>query len=104
MRSLSILLSAIAATSGAFVTSSQAAPLSDMNSAIAAGSGLTKKAHFWHLDCEWGPVRYHRHIPGIGNVRCDRDRYGHDWDDDDDDDHEYRYRRKKRDWHDDDDY
>ncbi|MGI9479214.1 MAG: hypothetical protein ACR2PI_21100 [Hyphomicrobiaceae bacterium] len=35
---------------------------------------MVQKIHDWHRYCEWGPRRFHRHIPGVGNVRCRRHR------------------------------
>lgn len=110
MRSSSIFVIAVALTSAAFALPTKAAPLSNLDTPLAgASTGLIQKVHGWHYDCEWGLFRYHRHIPGIGNVRCYQDyyRFRRYWDRDYDDDRGYRYRRyykRHRDYDDNDDY
>jgi hypothetical protein len=106
MRSLSRMLTAVAITSAAFALPAKAAPLSGLANPAAGESNLIQKVHYWHYDCQWGPFRYHRHVPGVGNVRCYRDHYRYRRYRDYDDDYGYRYRRhyKKRYWKDDDYY
>ncbi len=50
----------------------QAAPAARLVSPALQGSeGLVIKVHGWHRRCRQGPVRFHRHVPEFGNVRCD---------------------------------
>ena len=53
-----------------------ATPLAPHNPAVPSAN-LVEKTHAWHRYCEWGPFRFHRHIRGIGNVRCRRHRRRH---------------------------
>lgn len=60
---------ALATTFGASTAS--AIPLA--KPAEPAGSGITsevEKVHGWHSYCARGPARWHRHVPGAGNVPC----------------------------------
>jgi hypothetical protein len=37
----------------------------------SAGSAVEiEKVHGWHSYCARGPARWHRHVPGAGNVPC----------------------------------
>lgn len=56
---------------GMSLSSAQAAPIGPQG-VLAAGGSLVEKTHGWHHYCAWGPVRYHRHVRGYGNVPCYR--------------------------------
>jgi hypothetical protein len=60
------------AVASAFGASAAAAVL-PAKPAEPAGQNSTlevDKVHGWHSYCARGPVRWHRHVPGIGNVPC----------------------------------
>jgi len=62
---------------GLAISSATAAPLNNFGKgATAPGQSLIQKTHGWHRFCEQGPARFHRHVPGRGNVRCFRGRPG----------------------------
>ncbi len=65
------------ATAAAMSVSAQAAPLGlpDAQRNLADQGSLVERTHGWHRYCDWGPVRYHRHVPGYGNVPCYRGGY-----------------------------
>jgi len=74
MSKISIVLSAILLIGSTIVAS--AAPITPtaalpVDLSTQTGS-LVLKIHDWHRRCEYGPRRFHRHIPGVGNVRCGR--------------------------------
>ena len=94
MRSLPVIAAAIAAAFAVSALPANAAPASGLSDALKGDAGLVVKVHGWHRYCEWGPFRYHRHIPSIGNVECVKKRY-FKWRsyDDDDDDRGYWFRR-----------
>ena len=60
-------------------------------------SRLVEKTHGWHHYCDRSPVRYHRHVPGLGNVPCEGDGYHRrHWYRYDDDRGRWRYREHRR--------
>ena len=62
---------------GLMSVEASAAPLPRMESGAPANAAAPiEKVHGWHRYCAWGPGRYHRHVPGVGNVRCGGPRYG----------------------------
>lgn len=65
------LLAGAAIAVAASLSSAQAASVGDLNLPIGDRSAVIK-VHGWHPYCAWGPVRYHRHVPGYGNVPCER--------------------------------
>ncbi len=69
-------LVAVAAMAGFVTASASAAPATVLKEGLATPvQSQATKVHGWHRYCAWGPVRYHRHVPGIGNVAC----YGRYW-------------------------
>lgn len=69
------MLAAAAFFSVFAAVSASAVPLNSAAGSAASAPSDIIQVHRWHHRCAWGPVRYHRHIPGIGNVRCKR----HHW-------------------------
>ncbi|MBL8564494.1 MAG: hypothetical protein JNM89_02115 [Hyphomicrobiaceae bacterium] len=47
-----------------------AAPMGGIADGRAVTESQIQTVHGWHRSCEQGPVRYHRHVPGVGNVPC----------------------------------
>ncbi len=107
MRYLPVLALTAATMLAASLVPASAAPLTGLAAPKGDTGGLIK-VHGWHGYCAWGPLRYHRHVEGIGNVPCyrhyyrDRDRWNRDYDDNDYRRHRYR-RWHHRHHHDDDD-
>lgn len=69
---LSKILRALA-VAAAITTSlpAQAAPINSTKEAMKPWKIRSLKIHGTHPYCEWGPTRFHRHVPGIGSVPCD---------------------------------
>lgn len=60
---------ALAMTFGA--SAANAIPLAKPVDTAAAGVATeVEKIHGWHSYCARGPARWHRHVPGAGNVPC----------------------------------
>jgi hypothetical protein len=60
---------ALAMTFGASATG--AVPLARPAELPQAAPALEiEKVHGWHSYCARGPARWHRHVPGAGNVPC----------------------------------
>jgi hypothetical protein len=73
MAKVRLILAGAVTALGMSLSSAQAAPIGVLNEGLlAAGGSLVEKTHGWHPYCAWGPVRYHRHVPGYGNVPCYR--------------------------------
>jgi hypothetical protein len=76
------LLAAMVAAS-LFTLSSHAAPTANfahLTTDRIAQDTLITKVHGWHRACIHGPARYHRHVPGWGNVECaERPYYRRHW-------------------------
>jgi len=73
MRKFCLALGTAIAMSAFVIGSASAAPMSRAATGEApAVESQVLKVHGWHRWCEWGPVRYHRHVPGVGNVPCER--------------------------------
>lgn len=92
MRPTTFVLSALLLIGSTLVAA--AAPLTPLDPGTTS-PGLVEKAHAWHRYCEWGPFRFHRHIPGVGNVRCRQHRhrrYSRRYDRD----YSYRYERRRQ--------
>ncbi len=69
MRSL-YFIGAFAIAAGVAMPSVNAAPPVMLDQGAAGKNSLVTQAHYWHRYCSWGPARYHRHVPGVGNVPC----------------------------------
>lgn len=54
----------------AATVSALAAPIVSVPTGSLALPSNVQQVHGWHRNCAWGPARYHRHVPGIGNVPC----------------------------------
>lgn len=80
LRTSILSVAVVAASLAASTLSANAAPMTGEIAKLgeAAQSGVIK-VHGWHRSCKWGPVRYHRHVPGVGNVRCYRGGYKKRW-------------------------
>jgi hypothetical protein len=77
MRPLKLLFALLPMIAGS-ATLASAAPFPKTGGAAPVGVGLpVEKVHGWHRHCEWGPARYHRHVPGVGNVACGHPGYGY---------------------------
>lgn len=48
----------------------KAVPRVPAERAAKSDDALIQKVHGWHYRCAWGPFRFHRHVEGVGNVRC----------------------------------
>lgn len=73
MRAFRSLSAVIAVSAALLAGSASAAPTTGAAgwARPASGAGLVEKVHGWHSHCAWGPGgRYHRHVPGLGNVLC----------------------------------
>jgi hypothetical protein len=67
-----ILVLAVAMVGMVLSGAASAAVLTPTAGQPATQSSPVIKVHDWHRNCEWGPVRFHRHVPGRGNVSCGR--------------------------------
>lgn len=70
MRILACLAGSLAAI-GIFTSTASAAPLPRAQITGAADVNV-EKIHGWHRHCAQGPLHFHRHVPGAGNVSCYR--------------------------------
>lgn len=96
MRSLHVFVVAVSMAAGISVSAASAAPAPRLDTQVAGELNLLKKVHGWHRYCAWGAVRYHRHVPDVGNVPCHRPyRHRRHWERDNDDHNYNRYRNRR---------
>lgn len=87
LRMASLALAAgLSAWWGPFARPAHAAPAPALSAQVAKvlaeQNAAVEKVHGWHRFCAWGPARFHRHVPGVGNVPCYHRGYGRRyWDD-----------------------
>lgn len=72
MTRFGLMAAGVLAAMGLSLSSAQAVPALKPAAADSTANALVEKVHGWHRYCAWGPARYHRHIPGVGNVACAR--------------------------------
>jgi hypothetical protein len=72
VRNLSLLLASLTILTGLLISSAQALPMGASRMASMPEDAFVHRAHGWHHFCAWGPARFHRHVPGYGNVPCYR--------------------------------
>jgi hypothetical protein len=72
MARFGLMAAGFVAAMGLSLSSAQAVPAPKPATAAQSGNPLVEQVHGWHRYCAWGPRRFHRHIPGIGNVACRR--------------------------------
>ena len=69
-RKRTLLLASLATMTGLLMPSAQGLPIAASRIATTPEDALVQQVHGWHRFCAWGPARYHRHVPGYGNVPC----------------------------------
>lgn len=72
MRTIVAAIAGAAAVLGMSISMASAAPLGSLGSTSLSQTSLIQKTHGWHRYCDHGPARFHRHVPGVGNVPCGR--------------------------------
>lgn len=72
MRTIFVAIAGAAAALGLTISAASAAPLGSLGGGAFPQANLIQKTHGWHRYCDHGPVRFHRHVPGVGNVPCGR--------------------------------
>lgn len=80
-----MVIGALAVLGGSGSTANAVIRAGDFDRKAMVGNQPIQKVHGWHRYCDWGPVRFHRHVPDIGNVPC----Y-----------HQGNYRWRRHYWHD----